>query len=392
MATLTAQAAQDALSIGEPIADDGWTDAQGNMISLYSDSRGGRPTVLVVCAAPMDCGAILSGFRDRHDAFLRLGGQVIVVSPKSTAELAPVALMMGLPMPLVSDPQFLLGRAAGLPAGGPAAWRVVILSPLMHIEQVVDPSTQDPAAVALAWLQAKARFWQPHIVTAHPPVLILPDVLPPQLCRDLITVFERSRRYRGGTTDGASDYVVTQTKVREDAMVGDTSPEGTAVFEMFRRRVFPEMYKAFKYRVTRIETMRLGCYDSSENGRFGPHRDDNVPRLRHRRFGFTINLNPGEYEGGFLRFPEYGPQLYAPEAGGIVVFSASLLHEATPVTKGKRFGMFGFLFGEEEERWRHRINPKWDSTQIDVPSGSRHYGRGTEDLPNIDPDTPDRIG
>jgi hypothetical protein len=107
--------------------------------------------------------------------------------------------------------------------------------------------------------------------------------------------------------------------------------------------------------------------------------------LRHRRFGFTINLNAGEYEGGFLRFPEYGPQLYAPDTGGMVVFSASLLHEAMPVTKGRRFGMFGFLFGEEDERWRHRLNPKWESTRVDVPSGSHHYGRGTEDLPDVEP-------
>jgi predicted 2-oxoglutarate/Fe(II)-dependent dioxygenase YbiX/peroxiredoxin len=385
MATVTAGVSQDDLSIGEPVVDDRWTDSQGNPISLYSDSRGGRPTVLVICAAPMDCGSILTGFRDRHDAFLRLGAQVWVVTGKSGPEIAPIPLMLGLPMPMVSDPAFRLGRAAALGTGGSTAWRIAILSPQMHIEHVIDPSTQDPAAVALAWLQAKAQFWKPHIVTAHPPVLILPDVLPPGLCRSLIDLFERSQRYRGGTTDGASDYVLTQTKVREDAMVGDKGPEGQAVFEQFRRRVFPEMYKAFKYRVTRIETMRLGCYDSAENGRFGPHRDDNVPRLRHRRFGFTINLNAGEYEGGFLRFPEYGPQLYTPDTGGMVVFSASLLHEAMPVTKGRRFGMFGFLFGEEEERWRYRINPKWESTRVDVPSGSHHYGRGTEDLPEIEP-------
>ena len=46
----------------------------------------------------------------------------------------------------------------------------------------------------------------------------------------------------------------------------------------------------------------------------------------------TLNLNTGGYEGGALWFPEFGRQLYAPEAGGAVVFSCSLLHEALPVT------------------------------------------------------------
>ena len=64
----------------------------------------------------------------------------------------------------------------------------------------------------------------------------------------------------------------------------------------------------------------------------------------------TLNLNTGDYEGGFLRLPEYGPQLYAPPPGGAVVFSCSLLHLASPVTKGRRFVIVGFLWGEEEQR------------------------------------------
>ena len=385
MITIAAPPIQVALSVGEPVADDGWIDSQGRPISLYSDSRSGRPTVLLVCAAPMDIGTVLTGFRDRHEAFLALGAQVLVVTGRPQAELAPVPLMMGLPMPVISDPNFVLGRAAGFDSrtGGPTTWRVAILSPLMRIERILDPSTKDPAGTALALLQAAAKFAQPYVVRTQPPVLVLPDVLPPRLCRDLITVFTSSRTYRGGTTDGASGYVLTQTKVREDAIVADQSPEGQAVYENFRRRVFPEMYKSFRYRITRVETMRLGCYDASENGRFGPHRDDNVPRLRHRRFGFSINLNTGEYEGGFLRFPEYGPQLYAPDPGGMVIFAASLLHEATPVMRGKRYGVFGFLFGESDEAWRYKNNPTWKSTQVDTEQGSHHYGRGTEDLPDL---------
>jgi predicted 2-oxoglutarate/Fe(II)-dependent dioxygenase YbiX len=382
--TLSAPPAQVALSVGEPVADDGWVDSQGGPISIYDDTRGGRPTVLVVCASPMDIAPVLSGFRDRNQAFLALGVQVLVVTGKPQPEIAPVPLMMGLPMPVVSDSKFLLGRAAGFDTrGGPTAWRIAILSPLMRIERILDPSVNDPAGTTLAILQAAAKFSQPYIVRTQPPVLVLPDVLPPELCRDLITLFHQSRTYRGGTTDGASGYHLTQTKVREDAMVGDTGPEGRAVYENFRRRVFPEMYKAFRYRITRVETMRLGCYDAQESGRFGPHRDDNVARLRHRRFGFSINLNTGEYEGGYLRFPEYGPQLYAPDPGGMVVFAASLLHEAMPVIRGKRFGVFGFLFGEGDEAWRYKNNPTWESTKVDTEEGSHHYGRGTEDLPDL---------
>ncbi|MCH8998765.1 MAG: 2OG-Fe(II) oxygenase, partial [Proteobacteria bacterium] len=53
--------------------------------------------------------------------------------------------------------------------------------------------------------------------------------------------------------------------------------------------------------------------------------------------------------------PEYGPQLYQPEVGGAVVFSCSLLHEATRVTSGRRFVLLGFFYGEAEQALRDRI-------------------------------------
>ena len=62
----------------------------------------------------------------------------------------------------------------------------------------------------------------------------------------------------------------------------------------------------------------------------------------------SLNLNAGEYEGGFLRFPEYGPNLYMPETGCAVVFSCSLLHEALAVTRVQHdAGAFGGVrFGD----------------------------------------------
>ena len=49
-------------------------------------------------------------------------------------------------------------------------------------------------------------------------------------------------------------------------------------------------------------------------------------------------------EGGALRFREYGEQLYEVERGTAVVWSASLLHEVLPVTKGRRFVLGVHMF------------------------------------------------
>lgn len=66
------------------------------------------------------------------------------------------------------------------------------------------------------------------------------------------------------------------------------------------------------------------------------------PDIR-RKLAVTINLNTGDYEGGDLRFPEYGPELIQPPRGGAVVFSCLMLHEVLPVTSGERFVLLMFL-------------------------------------------------
>jgi predicted 2-oxoglutarate/Fe(II)-dependent dioxygenase YbiX len=66
----------------------------------------------------------------------------------------------------------------------------------------------------------------------------------------------------------------------------------------------------------------------------------------------TLNLNTGDYEGGALRFPEFGRRTYQPPAGGATVFSCALLHEATPVTRGVRYAFVPFLYDETGAKLR----------------------------------------
>src|SRR5262249_16843850 len=65
-------------------------------------------------------------------------------------------------------------------------------------------------------------------------------------------------------------------------------------------------------------------------------------------FAMSLNLNTDDFEGGNLRFPEYGPHAYRPGAGDAVIFSCTLLHEATDVVRGQRFALLAFLYGKDE--------------------------------------------
>jgi predicted 2-oxoglutarate/Fe(II)-dependent dioxygenase YbiX len=125
-----------------------------------------------------------------------------------------------------------------------------------------------------------------------------------------------------------------------------------AVRTRLETRLFPMIQRAFAWRPTRIERYLICRYAAEDRGFFFPHRDDITPGAAHRKFAVTLNLNAEDYEGGTLRFPEFGRRVYKPPTGGAAVFSCNLLHEAMAVTQGERFTVVPFLFDEEGEALR----------------------------------------
>jgi predicted 2-oxoglutarate/Fe(II)-dependent dioxygenase YbiX len=113
----------------------------------------------------------------------------------------------------------------------------------------------------------------------------------------------------------------------------------------------PEIQKAFGFAVTRVERWTVACYAANEGGHFAAHRDNGTPGTAHRKFACSINLN-GDFEGGDLRFPEFGWRRYRPPVGGAVVFGCALLHEVTPVTRGVRYAYLPFFYDDEGAKIR----------------------------------------
>ncbi|MDQ7251631.1 2OG-Fe(II) oxygenase [Dongia sedimenti] len=90
---------------------------------------------------------------------------------------------------------------------------------------------------------------------------------------------------------------------------------------------------------------------------FQAHRDNTTKGTAHRRFAVTVNLNSDEYQGGELMFPEFGRCFFNPPAGGAVVFSCGgLLHQALPVTRGKRYAFLPLLYDDAAAKVREANN------------------------------------
>ncbi len=191
--------------------------------------------------------------------------------------------------------------------------------------------------------------------TPHAPVLVIPNVLDKASCRDLIDMYKT----HGGSPSGFMRQVEGKTvglfddnfKKRRDLFIEDPKLQ-QRLNAIILRRVRPEVEKAFQFTITRCERYLVGCYDAQSGGYFRPHRDNTSKGTVHRRFAMTLNLNVGEYTGGFLRFPEYAPHGYKGDSGTAIIFSCSLLHEATPVISGERFALLSFFYGNEDAKVR----------------------------------------
>jgi len=190
---------------------------------------------------------------------------------------------------------------------------------------------------------------------AHAPVLQLPRVLEPGLCRELIARYEAGETHDSGfmrDVAGKTMLILDHShKRRADYHIQDEDMQGALRLRV-QRRLIPEIAKAFQFEVTRMERYIVACYDGTSGGHFRPHRDNTTKNTAHRRFAVTINLNAEDYEGGDLRFPEFGPSTYRAPTGGAVVFSCGLLHEAMPVTAGKRYAFLPFLYDDAAAKIR----------------------------------------
>jgi predicted 2-oxoglutarate/Fe(II)-dependent dioxygenase YbiX/peroxiredoxin len=240
--------------------------------------------------------------------------------------------------------------------------------PEQHVAQLI-------ALLATLPLIAAAR---PASVQA--PILVVPRIFELELCQALIAYYNQHggaesgfMREQQGRTIAVSD---PSFKRRRDQEILDERLRNAAMYRLHDRLV-PEIHKAFQFQATRMERHIIACYDSTDGGFFRAHRDNTTKGTAHRRFAVSLNLNTGEYEGGLLRFPEFGRQTYTAPAGGAVVFSCSLLHEATPVTKGCRYAYLPFLYDDAAAEVR-QINRKFIGEEPQASSSKGFKPQSTQ--------------
>lgn len=251
------------------------------------------------------------------------------------------------------------GASVGDPSLAGYRPHTVILDERLRTLKVFPFDDQPETYVArvINFLNEQPRVGPPVRANVQAPILIVPRIFEPELCRRLMDYYEQKggvdsgfMREVNGMTVGLLDY---SHKRRCDCEIEDEELRRTCMIRI-HDRLAPEIKKAFQFNATRMERYIVACYDANTGDHFRAHRDNTTKGTAHRCFAVSLVLNTGEFEGGNVRFPEFGPYLYAPPAGGAVVFSCSLLHEATPVTNGRRFVFLPFLYDNAAAKVREQ--------------------------------------
>jgi peroxiredoxin len=350
MATLASRPDQASifppLDVGDIAPDCVVHGLDGTVVNLRGDAIAGNPIAIVFC--PKSTPSViemLKGFCSRFQAMKPAGARIFAITLQRTGLTA-----QNIPFPILCDTSSEVFRAFTIDVGDHPT--TVVLRPNHHVAAIIKTAGELHATEAVAAIERLAADRKPVQMGPHPPVLMVPEVMTPAECRDLIRVYEtRGNVFMPpgpGIDYNGKDYKMRIPEHgRRDRIDHWIVEEDTKEFirNRLERRLFPEIAKAFHYNITAWERMRIGCYQGDRGGKLHGHRD-NVEPTPYRRFAMSMNLNIDEFAGGELRFPEFGDQRYRPENGAAFVFSSSLLHEALHVTSGRRLVLLAFLFGD----------------------------------------------
>ncbi len=316
-------------------------DFDGSKHELYNTDITGGPIIVLI---PGTNGSdILGKFTKQAEKFSAFGAhRYAIIAPNDGN--GPAA-SRGSEFILLEDPDNAVRRGY-LEASGLSAPALFALDPNQRIVAIADAGEADAFSdIARKAFERIAPREPPKLISVQAPVLFIPDALSGIDCDRLIEAWDKGGKQKNvvNVASGAATSKAGRSEVkrRSDVIIEGAMERHLLITLM--PRFAPEIERVFSFdKEWGFEKFRVGCYEAEDAGFFRPHRDNPSEALSHRHFAASLNLNEG-YEGGYLRFPEYGPDHYAPPKGGVLVFSCGLLHEVVPVTSGRRFTLLTFI-------------------------------------------------
>ena len=245
----------------------------------------------------------------------------------------------GEPVALLAQSGMALGQSSGL------RQRVIVLDPNQRVATTFDTRALLAAAESIGAVADSVRSnagSDQVLRSAMAPVLVLPRVFEPDFCTQVMRLWHKGDHQDSGVSSRYGNVGVLELKRTEDYMVVEPMMQ-KAISDRLAWRIGPELIKVFAFdREFSFDAHVVLSYSAEGGHFFGAHRDNGAPTTADRAFAVSLNLND-DYEGGELIFPEYAGVKVSPPAGAAAVFSCSVLHQALPVTRGRRFVLTTFF-------------------------------------------------
>ena len=162
---------------------------------------------------------------------------------------------------------------------------------------------------------------------------------------------------QGEVYDGDAQGNITNEEYR-NSPVSFLNPDDKEVSHIFRKLtdiILDINAKHYDFTLQFIEPLQYTKYigNNSKPGFYGKHTDGSGFKTGFvdRKLSFSILLcDPNNYEGGdLIAYTGTDTEGYIPKMkkGTIVFFPSALTHEVTPVTKGERISLVGWINGPE---------------------------------------------
>lgn len=242
-------------------------------------------------------------------------------------------------------PALLAQGGVGLGPSGMLRQRVIVLDPNQRVAQTFDMRVLAAAAEAIGTVADSVRSNGDDgkvLIAPTAPVLVLPRVFEPDFCTQVIRLWHKGDHQDTGVSSRYGNVGMEKLKRTEDYMVVEPMMQ-KAISDRLAYRIGPELGKVFAFdRQFSFDAHVVLSYSAEGEHFFSAHRDNGAPTTVDRAFAVSLNLND-DFEGGELVFPEYSALKICPPVGAAAVFSCSLLHEALPVTRGRRFVLTTFF-------------------------------------------------
>src|SRR5579862_3906579 len=245
--------APQALSAGDIAPSCALPSLDQRIVDIYADDVAGNPVVLLFCPKFSEStAASVAALVAAHESFTAAGARIFTV----TLENAAIAQAQNIPFPVLLDREGHVFRS--FDADTRDIPTMVVVRPNQHVMAILKSAPALQVAEALDHLDRLAPERRTVLMTHHPPVLLLPDVLSPSECRQLVTVYD-TRGQRFMPPGPGIDYIGTDYKMRipehgradrVDHWIVDRDTE-TLLQRRIAQRVIPAIARAFQFRITR---------------------------------------------------------------------------------------------------------------------------------------------